>query len=458
VNGEDGNVRILLPGGSGARTAYTREMIPEFSYVMDLSGPHGERRRVETAPGTSDVTLFLALGKWTVQAKAFLDGEPVGTGETGFTVSGRNNNVEIPMDLLESHEFVSAIDYEDFKGETAITRFTVSHNGTGEGSWAKALADINYEVHLKGSANSVITLTNDITLSGSSSDTFGNIANIKVSLRGQGTPTPVLSLNSSGNLLRLKANQTLILRNLTLQGRDDNNGPLVSVYGGSLTMYAGAKIKGNIHSNTTSVGGGVYVGAGGTFTMEDGEISGNSASDNAGYGGGVFVIGSSTFTMKGGKISGNSASSEGGGVYVDLGGTFTMEGGEISGNSGGGYGGGVFVTGGSFTMKGGEISGNTASSKGGGVYVDKSSFSKTGGVIYGDMDNNHTPGEIENTATSSGDTNGHAVFYQAGDYPYYTYYYRDATLNAGDDISTDPAKLPANATGDYDETNWIKRP
>jgi hypothetical protein len=134
--------------------------------------------------------------------------------------------------------------------------------------------------------------------------------------------------------------------------------------------------------------------------------------------------------------------------------SLTMKAGaKISGNSAPLFGGGVYVGNASFTMEGGEISGNSASYFGGGVFVgSSSSFSKTGGVIYGDTDGTHTAGSTENTATY-GTTYGHAVdyYYDAGSS---AYYYRDDTLNAGDNISTGDA-LPANPGDSLN--NWTKR-
>jgi uncharacterized repeat protein (TIGR02543 family) len=262
---------------------------------------------------------------------------------------------------------------------------------------------------------------------------------------------------------------------------DDGSGGGVYVYHGSFTM-SGGKIFDNTATTTSSWngGGGVYVDYGASFTMNGGEISDNSAP----AGGGVYIGGD--FTMSGGKISGNISTSSGGGVSVAgmYGGDFIMSGGEISGNtaSGGGgvyidngsftmgsgkisgntstsSGGGVYVVsfynGGGFIMNGGEISGNTASSSGGGVYVGDgmesayvdSYFRKTGGLIYGDTDTAHTPGSTENTA-AGGNTYGHAVYFSAfaGNR-----YYRDAALNAGDNIST--TAVPASGTGN----NWTKK-
>jgi hypothetical protein len=210
--------------------------------------------------------------------------------------------------------------------------------------------------------------------------------------------------------------------------------------GGEFTM-SGGTISGN---NATTGGGVVFVA--GEFTMSGGTISGNSAKDS---GGGVSVY-NGEFTMSGGEISGNNAENGGGGMYVGSG-DFTMSGGKISGNTTKNGGGVRIESSGEFSMEGGEISGNTAGEKGGGVYVDdeNSSFSKTGGTIYGDTDNTHTPNSDENTATS-GNTNGHAVYYRAPSGGS-NQYYRNATLDTGDNISTDT--LPASGTGD----NWTKK-
>jgi hypothetical protein len=142
-------------------------------------------------------------------------------------------------------------------------------------------------------------------------------------------------------------------RNITLNGSGINNTALVWVESsGALVMGADSVITGN--TNTTGIGGGVYVD-GGIFTM------------------------------------GGSAS--------------------VSNNTTVGAGGGVYQFGGSFTVSGGTISGNTAtgSNNGGGVYIVGSSFTftKNGGLIYGDSDNIHTPGSTENTTVSG---SGHAVY------------------------------------------------
>jgi hypothetical protein len=221
--------------------------------------------------------------------------------------------------------------------------------------------------------------------------------------------------------------------------RSGSGGAGVSV-SGSFTMEGGS-ISGNT-SGGGSGGGGVQANVQ-VFTMTGGVISGNTTGSLSG-GGGVYFVGSS-FTMSGGEISGNTVTSAdpgygGGGVFFS-GDTFTMEGGSISGNTVtnadlGSGGGGVSFGGDTFTMSGGVISGNTANTNGGGVYVGYGTFTKTGGIIYGDDDNNPDNGDATDNTVTSGNTNGHAAFcYDGGGGGYY----RDATLDEDDDISTNDA-------------------
>jgi uncharacterized repeat protein (TIGR02543 family) len=255
-----------------------------------------------------------------------------------------------------------------------------------------------------------ITLKNDETIAPKSLSYSGKT--VGITLNG-GTTERTVGLSTTGALFTVESGVTLTLgSNVTLRGRSDNTDSLVRVNsGGTLVMNTGSKISGNTASSD-SRGGGVYVN--GTFEMSGGEISGNKASgsNSSSLGGGVYVnIG--TFEMSGGKISGNTASSSssyGGGVYVYAG-TFEMSDGEISGNKASGGGGGVYVAGGPFEMSGGEISGNTASSSyssssyGGGVYVN-GTFEMSGGEISG------------NTASSAAQSYSS---YGGGVYVYYYY-------------------------------------
>jgi hypothetical protein len=125
--------------------------------------------------------------------------------------------------------------------------------------------------------------------------------NITVTIRGNGNE---VQLSGNGSLFTLGATSgsslTLILQDITLRGRSDNNNSLVQVEsGGTLETKAGSLITGN--TNSDSSGGGVYVGDNGTFTMSGGVVSGNSTS-------GVSVGDNGAFSMSGGAVSGNAYS------------------------------------------------------------------------------------------------------------------------------------------------------
>ena len=151
----------------------------------------------------------------------------------------------------------------------------------------------------------------------------------------------------------------------------------------SFTMSDNAQITGNMCTGSACGGAGLYA-SGGEFTMNDNAaISDNRSLSERGYGGGVFVSANATFTVNGkATISRNSAYIEstsswknnyGGGVLV-LGGTFNMNGGSISDNMAE-NGAGVYVkdnssNAGTFTMNGGTITNNKViKGNGGGVYV-----------------------------------------------------------------------------------------
>jgi hypothetical protein len=265
-------------------------------------------------------------------------------------------------------------------------RPTVNWAANNLTTWADALYGITQggdsKIH-------IITVSGNITVPptvGTLTNTFGSINDVTVIVQGAGT----IDLSGNGNLFFIGSGQTLIVRNLTLLGHDNNTGSLVYVFGGTSRMEGSAKITGNtgggvsvltgtfimqdesaVTDNTviasgtglsqSAVGGGVAVG-GGNFIMKDNaRVDGNTVivtSGSSAYGGGVYVN-NGTFTMEGGSISNNTAN-QGGGVYTATNGNFIIHNGTISGNTitstTSAWGGGVF---GNITMHGGTISGNT---------------------------------------------------------------------------------------------------
>jgi len=254
-----------------------------------------------------------------------------------------------------------------------------------------------------------INVTGTISVPASTESTFGSVTGIMVTIEGSGTLSP----SSNGGLLVIGKDQTVVVKDLTLKGRDNNNKAIViiqnegtfymegkaSVTGntnssfggvynsGTFTMKGNASVSGNIYTSTSTSysygGGGVHNN--GIFTMQDStSVSGNTSSNsystfssgggNSNSGGGVYNSGS--FTMKdNASVSGNTSSISssrssdygstrsycGGGVYMN-GGTFTMQdSASVSNNtvsssysyspSSSYCGGGVYMNGGTFTMQ-----------------------------------------------------------------------------------------------------------
>lgn len=164
-----------------------------------------------------------------------------------------------------------------------------------------------------------------------------------------------------------------------------------------------------ITGNQGITGGGIYLDADITATMDGGEISGNSAiSTGQSSGGGICVKG--TFTLNSGKISKNVKDGEwNGGAGAFVSGTFTMNGGEVSGNIdtcteneqctiGGGA---FYVMGGTLNIHGGSIIGN-ASYRGGAITFHYGPYARgtvniTGGTITGNYATTGQGGAINMT-------------------------------------------------------------
>ncbi len=197
--------------------------------------------------------------------------------------------------------------------------------------------------------------------------------------------------NDSGRVLNITGGSVTLGEGITLTGHinyANARGGAVHVTGGKFTMESGSTIADSIVEGTSASGGGVSVGSGGTFTMNDGaKIIRCQAWDG---GGAVYVSGDgANFTMNGGVIGGDSAYTNvakwGGGVYVGFYCEFTMSGNsEISynmaentgSNSTGIHGGGVCFSAifdSTFTMNdNAKIIYNTCDGSGGGVYVGNS--------------------------------------------------------------------------------------
>jgi len=282
-------------------------------------------------------------------------------------------------------------------------------------------ADAHYGITNGGDGKTyIITVSGNVAIpptSGFFTNTFGSVKDITITMQGTGT----LTLSGSGSLLRIGNGQTVIAKDLTLQGCDNNASVVDVSIGGTFRMEGSARVTGN--TNSSGSGGGVRI-AGGAFVMQDkAAVSGNAASagvlNGESRGGGVFLNGGS-FTMRGnarveGNIAGISQSvrnAYGGGVSVSSG-TFTMEGGSIQDNTatGGKYGnasgGGVHVGGGTFTMQSGSIQDNIVTGNevawGGGVFGN---FTMRNGTISGNTVSVNNTGSNGPAEASGGGVRG----------------------------------------------------
>ena len=232
-----------------------------------------------------------------------------------------------------------------------------------------------------------IVVIDDFELPGITTGTSFAQTDITVTIRGNRR----ISLSNAGSLLRIGADQEIILQDVALGGISNNTQPLVRVVGGDLVMQGGSSISGNTNGtgsggNDLHDGGGVRIANNGSFTMYNGTIKGNTAC----CGGGVHLQ-NGTFTMINGIITGNSSLSSRAIV-----------------GAGSGGGGGVAIDNGTFNMEGGVISSNQAlTAFGGGVLAwwstTSSVINKTGGTIYG---SDAIPTELANQAHG---THGHAA-------------------------------------------------
>jgi hypothetical protein len=237
----------------------------------------------------------------------------------------------------------------------------------------------------------------------------GDNSPAKVIIDGHGR---VLRIQAQGTLLTVGRGVTLTLRNITLQGYDGNNAPLVTVLrggklilgeqailtgnksagdaggvwvnGGELVLNNGAVIKGM----EARRGGGVLIDENGKLGMYGGTIGGGPGDGNGAsgaLGGGGVLAAEGSFDMTGGYLRWNYAVDGGGGVLVMEGSSFNMVDGYLQRNYAEAGGGGLYVQGGNFiSIHGGIITENTGDTNNYDAYVSPGkTFTMTGGVRIG---------------------------------------------------------------------------
>jgi hypothetical protein len=349
------------------------------------------------AKGVTSGRITVPEGLYNVKVEAYYEGILFRTGEA-----------EKPVEVKSGKTAAAPITMSDYAANIITVKDASEWSGNG----------------FKPDIPNIVIIKSDIA-------NVGSIITLASTFKGELT---IIGNNKTvtcgGNSLIDISSGSVTVKDLHLVGSSGNADPLVNINGGTFVMAGNSSVSGNIGSSI--YGGGVYVGWGTTFTMEDtSSVYGNSAfvcggvyvdggtftmkdgasvrnnnSDNEG--GGVFVLGSGTFTMNGSSsIYGNTAdnSCNGGGVFVDNNSTFIMNGSaSVYNNNSTNYGGGVSVIGTFIMNDSTTVSGNKTELGGGGVDVSYGgTFTMQGNAaVYG------------NTAEFSGTGSGGGVYVGVG--------------------------------------------
>ena len=481
--GNRGVISISLGPDTGGRYIdYSEGLRPDYEHVVTLRGPGGTVTKT-LKKGESSAVFEVAPGKWTVDVRAI--------GDQPHVFHHAFDNSVFPGRMLCALAIVP--DVEVIAGRSARVRLEMQSATEVENMDQLIYVIENVFWH------EVIVLKQNLELTRSQTDliqirakeiTF--IADKDIAIKKDPNYNGAFfSVHDFGNLT---FGMPGMAGTITVDGYTDAPDtlestyyPLIVVERGSLHMNDGITLKNNKASRGGAVnigedneseffmeggaitgneaideGGGVYVGSMGSFTMNGGIINNNEAKTG---GGGVHVGGTGSFIMNGGSIN-NNETDKGGGVFVNTGSFFTLNGGAINANKAN-IGGGVLVEGGTnpspipnFLMNGGVISANKAN-EGGGVFVESGHFNMTGGFIRTNMAYNNGAGVFiyqgifekmpsggivygKNGGANANSFESHQPSYVGeGNSVYWisfnvgtATYYRNRTINAGDNLST----------------------
>jgi hypothetical protein len=105
VSAGAGTLVISLGSGSGEPRAITNgtdlpaETRAALRYQLTLTGPGNEVLEKTLTAGEGSLTLTIAVGEWSVDAKAWFEDGLAGTGSHAFTVTPGPNSVRVPMKI-----------------------------------------------------------------------------------------------------------------------------------------------------------------------------------------------------------------------------------------------------------------------------------------------------------------------------------------------------------------------
>jgi hypothetical protein len=197
--------------------------------------------------------------------------------------------------------------YDINKKDEALINVTEPSNDVHNAqTWIEVINQIrnggnnkNYRINICNNFSATVTPGSELT--------FGSVANLLVIIEGD----HVIEPQGTGSLLRIGANQTVIIRNLKMIGLSENNAPLVVVAPrGTFIMEDNASISGNINTSQDGAGG-VEVRTG-TFIMR-----GNSAVEQNSGKSAVFISNKGMFTMMNDAKILRNRGNYAGGVFID---------------------------------------------------------------------------------------------------------------------------------------------
>ena len=208
----------------------------------------------------------------------------------------------------------------------------------------------------------------------------------------RGFTAPTLKGAGQGSVLKIASGVTVTVNTLAITGGHAVRGGGIFVNAGSSLTLNHVTVSGNaaifLSGGGLGNGGGIF--SNGTVTLNDSTVSGNTA---VAVGGGIFSQGNGTVTLNGSAtITGNTAAGDAGGILsqgahavVTLNDSAT-----ITGNTAGHRGGGIFNWVGTLTLNGSAtITGNTAIGNtfttpkvGGGIFNLCGTLNGAGGNVF----------------------------------------------------------------------------
>ena len=358
--------------------------------TLKISGVNSDYISDYISVSTSDGTLEKRIGPVSGTGVIFVSNKANNMGGAIYTSGSTTINAGLFGKRFDDKAGTVAVNYTDTNTDNMGGAIAVGGGSLAIGSGDDKTSNIKFSDNYSVNGGALAVAGGEVNINNSEKVNF----------------TQNEARGGNGGAIYVASGTVKIQANFT--NNKAQNGGVVATMGGETEFGAGTMKEHQYTSDgSTSIvkGGAVYVG-GGKFILSGGSIgvtAGTAAnkdnfSNKAINGGGVYVDAGGEFTMQAASsiISYNYATDNGGGVYVN-GGTFNLLGGNIKYNGANAGGGGLYMNGGTANDNGTQnysILGNTAA-QGGGVYLN-------GSVTWNFSGNDENHAIMNNTATSNG--------------------------------------------------------